>query len=90
MIYFAFICSHGNDEIFSCRGIQICVEEFQRRGHDRVTVMLPQSTRQRSTASRPMLDQDILERLKSRQLLSFTPSRRVGPIQYDCSDDEYV
>ena len=90
MIYFAFICSHGNDQIFSCRGIQICVEEFQRRGHDRVTVMIPQSRRQRPMASRPMQDQDILERLKNRRLLSFTPSRRLGNLQYDCNDDEYV
>jgi len=43
MISFAFICSHGNDEVFSCRGIEICVREFQRRGHDRVTVLIPQS-----------------------------------------------
>lgn len=42
--------SHGNKEVFSCRGIKICVDWFRARGHKEITVFVP---RWRKEASRP-------------------------------------
>lgn len=36
-IYF----SHGNKEVFSCRGIKLAVDWFLERGHKDVTVFVP-------------------------------------------------
>lgn len=42
--------SHGNKEVFSCRGIKICVDWFKNRGHKEITVFVP---KWRKEASRP-------------------------------------
>lgn len=34
--------SHGNKEVFSCHGIQLAVDWFRERGHDAITVFVPQ------------------------------------------------
>ena len=34
--------SHGNKEVFSCRGIQLAVDWFRHRGHKDITVFVPQ------------------------------------------------
>lgn len=34
-------CSHGNKEVFSCRGIQLAVEWFLEKGHKDITVFVP-------------------------------------------------
>lgn len=36
-----FCCSHGNKEVFSCRGIQLAVEWFLEKGHKDITVFVP-------------------------------------------------
>lgn len=33
--------SHGNKEVFSCRGIQLAVNWFLERGHTDITVFVP-------------------------------------------------
>lgn len=33
--------SHGNKEVFSCRGIQLAVEWFRDKGHKDITVFVP-------------------------------------------------
>ena len=33
--------SHGNKEVFSCRGIQLAVEWFREKGHKDITVFVP-------------------------------------------------
>lgn len=45
-----FVSSHGNKEVFSCRGIKICVDWFRARGHKQITVFVP---KWRKEASRP-------------------------------------
>lgn len=42
--------SHGNMEVFSCKGIKICVDWFRNRGHKEITVFVP---KWRKAASRP-------------------------------------
>lgn len=39
--YTGFFCSHGNKEVFSCRGIQLAVEWFLEKGHKDITVFVP-------------------------------------------------
>lgn len=39
--YTGFCCSHGNKELFSCRGIQLAVEWFLEKGHKDITVFVP-------------------------------------------------
>lgn len=34
-------CSHGNKEVFSCRGIQLAVDWFKERGHKDIKVFVP-------------------------------------------------
>lgn len=47
-ILHTFICSHGNREYFSCRGIQICVDWFRSRGHQEIYVFVPKCRNQES------------------------------------------
>lgn len=42
--------AHGNKDVFSCRGIKICVDWFKTRGHKEITVFVP---KWRKEASRP-------------------------------------
>ncbi len=42
--------SHGNKDVFSCKGIRICVNWFVSRGHKDITVFVP---RWRKESSRP-------------------------------------
>ena len=38
-----YLCvrSHGNKEVFSCRGIQLAIEWFLEKGHRDITVFVP-------------------------------------------------
>lgn len=67
--------SHGNKEIFSCRGIKICVEWFRSRGHKEITVFVPKWRKEASRPDNPIADQEILGELERDRLLVFTPSR---------------
>jgi ribonuclease ZC3H12 len=50
MSKFVHFFSHGNKEVFSCRGIKLCVEWFRARGHKEITVFVP---KWRKEAARP-------------------------------------
>lgn len=39
--HFILCSSHGNKEVFSCRGIQLAVEWFRDKGHKDITVFVP-------------------------------------------------
>lgn len=69
--------SHGNKEIFSCRGIKICVDWFKSRGHKEITVFVPKWRKETSRIDNPIADQEILGELEKDRLLVFTPSRFV-------------
>ncbi|XP_043278382.1 endoribonuclease rege-1-like isoform X2 [Venturia canescens] len=82
--------SHGNKEIFSCRGIKICVEWFRSRGHKEITVFVPKWRKEASRPDNPIADQEILGELERDRLLVFTPSRLVGGKRMVCYDDRYI
>ena len=46
--------SHGNKEIFSCRGIRICVDWFRTRGHKNITVFVPKWRKETSRPDHPI------------------------------------
>ncbi|CAG9856569.1 unnamed protein product [Phyllotreta striolata] len=82
--------SHGNKEIFSCRGIKICVDWFKSRGHKDITVFVPKWRKESPRPDNLIRDQDILAELEKDRLLVFTPSRLVGGKRMVCYDDRYI
>lgn len=82
--------SHGNKEIFSCRGIRICVDWFRARGHNEITVFVPKWRKEASRPDNPIAEQEILGELERDRLLVFTPSRLVGGKRMVCYDDRYI
>ncbi|XP_050461273.1 endoribonuclease ZC3H12A-like isoform X1 [Cataglyphis hispanica] len=82
--------SHGNKEIFSCRGIKICVDWFRARGHKEITVFVPKWRKEAFRPDNPVADQEILSELEKDRLLVFTPSRLVGGKRMVCYDDRYI
>lgn len=83
--------SHGNDRVFSCKGIQLCVDYFVRRGH-RVKAWVPMSKTYRNQPNRhPIIkDQHLLDELKSDGHLGFTPSRKLNNKFVQSHDDLFI
>ncbi|XP_015783320.1 myosin-G heavy chain-like isoform X2 [Tetranychus urticae] len=82
--------SHGNKEIFSCRGLRICVDWFKARGHKEITVFVPMWRKESSPIENPIKDREILFQLQNEKVLVFTPSRMVGGRRLTCHDDLYI
>ncbi|XP_028281284.1 endoribonuclease ZC3H12A [Parambassis ranga] len=82
--------SHGNKEVFSCRGIQLAVNFFLDRGHDAITVFVPTWRKEQPRPDAPLTDQHILMELEKQKIVVFTPSRRVGGKRVVCYDDRFI
>ncbi|KAK2844862.1 hypothetical protein Q5P01_011521 [Channa striata] len=82
--------SHGNKEVFSCRGIQLAVNFFRDRGHNMITVFVPSWRKEQPRAEAPLTDQHILMELERQKIVVFTPSRRVGGKRVVCYDDRFI
>lgn len=82
--------SHGNKEVFSCRGIQLAVNYFLERGHRNITVFVPSWRKEQPRPDVPISDQHILEELERKKFLVFTPSRRIGGKRMVCYDDRFI
>ncbi|XP_012872478.1 PREDICTED: ribonuclease ZC3H12A [Dipodomys ordii] len=82
--------SHGNKEIFSCRGILLAVNWFLERGHTDITVFVPSWRKEQPRPDVPITDQHILRELEKKKILVFTPSRRVGGKRVVCYDDRFI
>ncbi|XP_049630731.1 endoribonuclease ZC3H12A [Suncus etruscus] len=82
--------SHGNKEVFSCRGILLAVNWFLERGHTDITVFVPSWRKEQPRADVPITDQHILRDLEKKKILVFTPSRRVGGKRVVCYDDRFI
>ncbi|KAM9724148.1 endoribonuclease ZC3H12A [Menidia menidia] len=82
--------SHGNKEVFSCRGIQLAVDFFLDRGHNSITVFVPSWRKEQPRADSPLKDQHILLELEKQKIVVFTPSRRVGGKRVVCYDDRFI
>ncbi|XP_029360400.1 endoribonuclease ZC3H12A [Echeneis naucrates] len=82
--------SHGNKEVFSCRGIQLAVNFFLDRGHNTITVFVPTWRKEQARPDAPITDQNILMELEKCKIVVFTPSRRVGGKRVVCYDDRFI
>ncbi|XP_030066165.1 putative ribonuclease ZC3H12B [Microcaecilia unicolor] len=82
--------SHGNKEVFSCRGIQLAVDWFLEKGHKDITVFVPAWRKEQSRPDAPITDQEVLRRLEKEKILVFTPSRRVQGRRVVCYDDRFI
>ncbi|KAG3282768.1 endoribonuclease ZC3H12A [Ictidomys tridecemlineatus] len=82
--------SHGNKEVFSCRGILLAVTWFLERGHTDITVFVPSWRKEQPRPDVPITDQHILRELEKKKILVFTPSRRVGGKRVVCYDDRFI
>uniref|UniRef100_A0A8D0Z311 Zinc finger CCCH-type containing 12A n=1 Tax=Sus scrofa TaxID=9823 RepID=A0A8D0Z311_PIG len=82
--------SHGNKEVFSCRGILLAVNWFLERGHTDITVFVPSWRKEQPRPDAPITDQHILRDLEKKKILVFTPSRRVGGKRVVCYDDRFI
>ncbi|XP_029458340.1 probable ribonuclease ZC3H12C [Rhinatrema bivittatum] len=82
--------SHGNKELFSCRGIKLAVDWFLERGHKDITVFVPAWRKEQSRPDALITDQEILRKLEKEKILVFTPSRRVQGRRVVCYDDRFI
>ncbi|XP_004078336.1 ribonuclease ZC3H12A isoform X1 [Oryzias latipes] len=82
--------SHGNKEVFSCRGIQLAVNFFLDRGHSVITVFVPSWRKEQPRSDTPITGQHILTELEKQKIVVFTPSRRVGGKRVVCYDDRFI
>lgn len=82
--------SHGNKELYSCRGIKLCVDWFRARGHKDITVFVPKWRKENSRPDNMIRDQHLLLELEQERQLVFTPSRFVGGKRQVCYDDRYI
>ncbi|KAI1885130.1 hypothetical protein AGOR_G00217020 [Albula goreensis] len=82
--------SHGNGEVFSCRGIQLAVDWFLEHGHKDITVFVPAWRKEPSRPDARIKGQDILRKLEKEKIVVFTPSRRVQGRRVVCYDDRFT
>ncbi|OCT94839.1 ribonuclease ZC3H12A [Xenopus laevis] len=82
--------SHGNKEVFSCRGILLAVNFFLERGHTDITVFVPSWRKEQPRPEMPITDQHFLGELEKKKIVVFTPSRRVGGKRLVCYDDRFI
>lgn len=87
---YIFYNRHGNGKIFSCRGIQIVVDFFLKRGHKDIKAMLPRFRRGNSDRECPTQDPEILDELEEKRFLTYTPSRYVGNKLILPYDDRFI
>eukprot|EP00118_Oscarella_pearsei_P004663 m.20289 g.20289 ORF g.20289 m.20289 type:complete len:761 (+) comp27994_c0_seq3:2353-4635(+) len=81
---------HGNNKVFSCRGIGLCVDYFIRRGHRKVTVFVPSWRKEKPSMENRIENQDVLYALERDGYLVFTPSRKVQGKRVVCYDDRFI
>ncbi|XP_030831274.1 probable ribonuclease ZC3H12C [Strongylocentrotus purpuratus] len=83
--------SHGNQKIFSCKGIALCIQFFQQRGHTNISALVPLHRKTADAArSCPIKDAHILDELESKGLLSYTPSRTLNGRRLTPYDDRMM
>lgn len=65
----SFFYSHGNKEVFSCRGIQLAVNFFLDRGHNTITVFVPTWRKEQPRPDAPITGEAPISVQPSRQIL---------------------
>ncbi|XP_022243295.1 NEDD4-binding protein 1-like isoform X2 [Limulus polyphemus] len=82
--------SHGKPrKVFSCRGIELSINYFRDRGHHDIVAFVPQHRRSKSWSNK-ITDQHLLEALSDKQLIVFTPSRKINKKFVSSYDDRLL
>ncbi len=58
LLFLLFSFSHGNKEVFSCRGIELAVNYFLDRGHRNITVFVPSWRKEQPRPDVPISGKD--------------------------------
>lgn len=58
LLFLLFSFSHGNKEVFSCRGIELAVNYFLDRGHRNITVFVPSWRKEQPRPDVPISGRD--------------------------------
>jgi ribonuclease ZC3H12 len=84
--------SHGNQigRVFSCKGINIVVDYFFKRGHQNIKALVPRFRRGNSDQDCPTIHPEILDVLDARGFLTYTPSRYVNNRLILPYDDRFI
>jgi len=77
---------HGRNKVFSVRGIEIVLEYFLKRGHQKVVTFMPQE----KSSGRSPSDRQRMEKMVEEGHLVYTASRRVNNQTISCYDDTYI
>lgn len=78
--------SHGKHKEFSCRGIELVINYFKSRGHEKIVAFVPQFRSKPSMST----DKDLLDRLEGEGCVVFTPSREVEGRRIASHDDRFI
>lgn len=82
--------SHGKPrKVFSCRGIELAINFFHNCGHHDIAAFVPQHRRSKSWSNK-ITDQHLLEALGDKQLIVFTPSRKINKKFVSSYDDRFI
>ena len=65
---------HGLGSVFSCKGIEIAVDYFIKRGHTQITTLVPRFRRGTKDSNRPTTSPEILDKLQHQGYIIYTPS----------------
>ena len=76
---------HGNNKVFSCRGIRVCVDYFRARGHQTIIAFVPHFKGRRSQT----VDMEVLDQLETEGIVKTTPGRMVDGKRISAYDDRY-
>jgi len=78
--------SHGANNVFSVRGIELTVDYFKSRGHKEIVAFLPQWRNKLHQSS----DKKLLDSLEAKGYVTFTPSREVDNKRINSYDDTFI
>ena len=66
------------------------MDYFRNRGHDKITVFVPEWRKEASKPETPITDQEVLYSLEREGVLKYTPSRRIRGKRVACYDDRFI
>ncbi|CAF0799319.1 unnamed protein product [Brachionus calyciflorus] len=84
------LSGHPNKQIFSLIRVQKVVEYFEKR-HHQIYVIIPQWRKEQIlSSSNTHNDQLILGEMEQKNLIHYSPSKRVGGKRMYCDDDTFI
>ena len=79
---YLYLKRYTNGKEFACKGLQLVVNYFKKRGHTHIEVYVPQFRKSRKNTDCPTTNPEILDALESEGILIYTPD--------NCCNDRFV